>query len=121
MHETELVAQHRRNKPVGTKRRKGAATVPNLLGSDFFTAEPNMKWVTDMICIWTQEGWLYVAILDLFSRLVVGWAMGPRNDEEKVRRAFEMVLAYRSPAGEMLLHFDQGSPYTSTGYLARLA
>ena len=60
-------------------------------------------------------------ILDLFSRLVVGWAMGASNDEELVTLALEMALVRRSPPAEMLLHSDQGSTYTSTGYLARLA
>ena len=72
--------------------------------------------------VWTAEGWLYVAVLlDLFSRLVVGWAMDTHNDEQLVRRALEMALVRRSPPREMLLHSDQGSPYTATSYLARLA
>ena len=67
-------------------------------------------------------GWLYVAvILDVFSRLVVGWAMSQHNDEQLVRQALEMALSRRAPPTEMLLHSDQGSPYTSTGYLQRLA
>jgi putative transposase len=60
-------------------------------------------------------------VLDLFSRLVVGWAMSQNNDSELVTLAFEMALVRRSPPTEMLLHSDQGSPYTSTGYLTRLA
>ena len=60
-------------------------------------------------------------ILDLCSRLVVGWAMSQHNDEPLVRQAFEMALAGRCPPREMLLHPDQGSPYTSNGYLHRLA
>jgi transposase InsO family protein len=78
--------------------------------------------VSDTTFVWTAEGWLYVAIiLDLFSRLVVGWAMDEHHDEELVRRALEMALVRRSPPSQMLLHSDQGSPYTSAGYLARLA
>jgi putative transposase len=122
MREMELVAKRRRNKPLGTKRRRGANVSPNLLNRDFSAAEPNAKWVSDTTYVWTQEGWLYVAvILDLFSRLVVGWAMGTYNDEELVTLALEMALLRRSPPSEMLLHSDQGSPYTSTGYLAHLA
>lgn len=122
MREMELVAKPKRNKPVGTRRRANATIAPNRLGRDFTASEPNTKWVSDTTFVWTAEGWLYVAvILDLFSRLVVGWAMGSRNDEELVRLALEMALVRRSPPREMLLHSDQGSPYTSTGYLARLA
>ena len=122
MREMDLAAKRRRNKPVGTKRHKGAPVAPNLLNREFSATAPNTKWVSDTTYVWTAEGWLYVAIiLDLFSRLVVGWAMGESNDEELVRSALEMALANRAPPAEMLLHSDQGSPYTATNYLARLA
>jgi putative transposase len=121
MRAMDLCAKPKRNKPVGTKRRAGASIAPNRLGRDFTASEPNTKWVSDTTYVWTIEGWLYVAvILDLFSRLVVGWAMGQSNDEQLVRLALEMALVRRSPPTEMLLHSDQGSPYTSTGYQARL-
>jgi putative transposase len=121
MREMELCAKPKRNKPMGTKRRTGAPIAPNVLNRDFTASEPNAKWVSDTTYVWTAEGWLYVAaILDLFSRLVVGWAMDQHNDEQLVRRAFEMALLRRSPPTEVLLHSDQGSPYTSTGYLSRL-
>jgi transposase InsO family protein len=122
MREMDLAAKRRRNKPLGTKRRKGASAAPNLLDRDFRAEQPNRKWVSDTTYVWTKEGWLYVAVvLDLFSRLVVGWAMGRHNDEELIRNAFEMALLRRSPPQELLLHSDQGSPYTAAGYLARLA
>lgn len=122
MREMELAAKRRRNKPVGTICRPGAQVAPNLLNREFRADAPNAKWVSDTTYVWTAEGWLYVAvILDLFSRLVVGWAMSQINDEQLVRQALEMALLRRSPPQEMLLHSDQGSPYTSTGYLARLA
>lgn len=122
MREMELVAKRRRTKPVGTVRRAGAQRAPNLLNREFTAAQPNEKWVSDTTYVWTAEGWLYVAIiLDLFSRLVVGWAMSATNDEAVVTLALEMALVRRSPPREMLLHSDQGSTYTSTGYLARLA
>lgn len=122
MREMELVAKRHRKRPMGTLRRKGAPGAPNLLNREFSASAPNAKWVSDTTYVWTAEGWLYLAvILDLFSRLVVGWAMGASNDEELVTLALEMALVRRSPPREMLLHSDQGSPYTSTGYLARLA
>ena len=122
LREMELVAGRPRSRPAGTVRRKGALSAPNLLGREFSAQLPNAKWVSDTTSVWTAEGWLYVAvILDLFSRLVVGWAMGATNDEELVTLALEMALVRRSPPREMLLHSDQGSTYTSTGYLARLA
>nr|WP_220211083.1 IS3 family transposase [Reticulibacter mediterranei] len=122
MREMDLVAKPKRRSPVGTKRRKGVTAAPNLLNRNFQAERPNSKWVSDTTYVWTGEGWLYVAVvLDLFSRLVVGWAMGPHNDEELVRNAFEMALLRRSPPRELLVHSDQGSTYTATGYLTRLA
>ncbi len=62
--------------PVTTKSEEGASVAPNLLQQDFHADQPNQKWTTDTTYIWTQEGWVYLAVvLDLFSRMVVGWAM----------------------------------------------
>jgi putative transposase len=122
MREMALSATPKRNTPVGTKRRRDAVMAPNLLDRDFTANKPNTKCVSDSTSVWTAEGWLYVAVIvDLFSRLVVGWAMGRHNEEELVSLALEMALLRRSPPSEMLLHSEQGSPYTATGYLARLA
>ena len=75
---------------------------------------PNHKWVSDTTYVWTREGWLYVAvILDCFRDGRVGWAMSQHNDEQLVRQALEMAVARRCPPKEMLVHSDQGSPYTS--------
>src|SRR6266700_1657845 len=121
MREMELVAKVVRKNPRGTKRRRGASVAPNLLNRDFRATAPNVKWVSDTTYVWTTEGWLSVAIiLDVFSRLVVGWAMGATNDEDLVRRALEMALVRRAPPPELLLHSDQGRPYTATGILPRL-
>ena len=95
---------------------------PNLLDRNFTASAPNTKWVSDTTFVWTSEGWLYVAVvLDLFSRLVVGWAMGEHNDEALVSRALHMALLRRDPPMHMLVHSDQGSPYTSQGYQGILA
>jgi putative transposase len=121
MREMELAAKRRRHKPVGTIRSRGAPVVANLLNREFKAQAPNSKWGSDTTYVWTTEGWLYVAvILDLFSRLVVGWAMSQHNDEPLVRQALEMAASRREPPTEMLVHSDQGSPYISTGSLHRL-
>jgi transposase InsO family protein len=121
MREMNLTARRKRNKPIGTRRKAGVRPAPNLLNREFTAELPNQKWVSDTTYVWTAEGWLYVAvILDLFSRLVVGWAMGPYNDEALVRTALEMALLHRQPPRELLVHSDQGSPSTATSYLSRL-
>lgn len=106
---------------LGTKQRAGVAPAPNVLGREFTASAPNTKWVSDTTFVWTSEGWLYLAVvLNLFSRLVVGWARGEHNDEALVSLALDMALARRDPPAQMLLHSDQGSPHTSSGYQRKL-
>jgi transposase InsO family protein len=91
----ELAAKRRRHKPMGTLRRPGAPVVPNLLGREFEAQAPTSKWVSDTTHVWTMEGWLYVAVmLEVFSRLLVGWAMSQHNDEQLVRHALEMARVW---------------------------
>ena len=75
--------------------RGRSPTCSNLLNQEFTAELPNQKWVSDTTFVWTAEGWLYIAvILDLFSRLMVGWAMGPHNDEALVHTASERPCFY---------------------------
>jgi putative transposase len=122
MREMALAAKRKRGQPEGPNRHNGSPGAPTLLNRSVTATEPNANWVSETTSVWPAEGWLSVAvILDLFSRLVVGWAMDSHKTEELVRRAFEMARVRRAPPTEMLLHSDQGSPSTSTGDLARLA
>src|SRR5260370_36010124 len=107
-------------KPQTTKRDQRARFAPNLLNRDFTSLAPNTKWVTDCTMIPTTEGWLYLAVvLDLYSRRVVGWAMGATENEELVTLALCMALARRHPQSDcfpLLHHSDRGGEYTSLGY-----
>lgn len=90
----------------------------NLLDQDFNAAWPNQKWVVDITYIATKEGWLYLAvILDLFSRVIVGWSMQNRMTTFLVMEAWKMACAGRRPPVELLHHSDLGSQYTSKAYL----
>ncbi len=121
MRELELVAKRPRHRTVTTKSEEGAAIAPNLLQQDFHAEQPNQKWTTDTTYIWTQEGWLYLAVvLDLFSRMVVGWSMTATQDATLVVNALEMALTRRRPQAGLLHHSDRGSTYTSESYLALL-
>jgi putative transposase len=94
----------------------------NVVARQFTTAAPNATWVTDITYIWTGEGWLYLAvILDLFSRLVVGWALSARITQDLALEALGMALARRRPPQGLVHHSDRGSQYASAAYQARLA
>lgn len=89
----------------------------NLLNREFDVKEVNRAWVGDIKQIWTAEGWLYLAaVLDLFSRRVVGWAMSPRMESDLVVQALVMAKARRKTTGDLLFHSDRGSQYTSKDY-----
>lgn len=107
--------------PRTTRQRPGARIAPNLLNQDFRAAQPNQKWVGDVTYIDTAEGWLYLAtILDLYSRWVVGWAMGEKNDANLVEKAWRMAVTNRRPPRQILHHSDRGCQYTSLSYLKLL-
>jgi len=95
---------------------------PNVVARNFSAREPNRVWVTDVTAIWTLEGWLFLAaILDLYSRRVVGWATSATNDTALALSALRAALKARRPAPGLLHHSDRGSPYASAEYRAVLA
>lgn len=90
---------------------------PNLLAARSPATAPNQIWVADITYIQTKEGWLYLAaILDLYSRKIVGWAMSQRIDTTLVLQALAMALLHRRPPANLLLHSDRGVQYASTEY-----
>lgn len=94
----------------------------NILKRNFEAAAPNRTWVTDITYIWTQEGWLYLAvILDLYSRRVVGWAMSERITRRLALDALSMALSRRQPPRGLIHHSDRGSQYASRDYRRTLA
>ena len=94
----------------------------NLLERNFTTDAPNQVWVTDITYLQTSEGWLYLsAIIDLFSRRVIGWAMEDNLRTEGPLKALHMALANRSPADGLIHHSDRGSQYASHVYRAVLS
>ena len=96
-------------------------TAPNLMQRDFRAEGQNQKWVADITYILTGEGLLYLAaVLDLYSRRIVGWAMSDRMTEELTLSALRMALKQRQPAAGVMHHSDQGSQYTSDAYQALL-
>lgn len=113
-----VARRKRRYVPRTTQRQAGLIPAPNRLNQDFFASAPNEKWVVDFTFIETAQGWLFLAVvLDLFSRRVIGWAMGTKMDAKLVETALQMALLERRPAPGLLHHSDQGSQYTSSTYL----
>jgi len=89
----------------------------NLLDRKFSVCAPNKVWVTDITYLWTLEGWLYVAaVMDLFSRRVVGWAMADHLRGSLVQDALKMALGRRQPTSGLLHHSDRGIQYASHDY-----
>ena len=107
--------------PTTTRQRPGARVAPNRLNQAFQATRPNQKWVGDITYIDTAEGWLYLAaLLDLYSRRIVGWAFGTALNAHLVERAWQMAVDNRQPPTHLLHHSDRGTQYTSDAYLKRL-
>lgn len=103
-----------------TKRKFKATTnsvhrlpgLPNLIARDFAPALPNQVWTTDITCLATDEGWLYLTVmLDLFSRQIVGWSIQPRMTQQLVVEALRMAWFRRRPPAGLIMHSDRGSHY----------
>lgn len=90
---------------------------PNLLQQNFSASKPNEKWVSDITYVWTEEGWLYLAVvMDLYSRMVVGWAMHERMTSQLVIDALQMAIWRRKRPQGVIIHSDRGSQYCSHDY-----
>ena len=104
-----------------TKRNKKHPVAPNLLKRDFTADQPDHKWLSDITYIPTREGWLYLAaILDLYTRRIVGWAMSERMTAALTIDALKMAICQRRPGAGFIHHSDQGSQYTDGTYQALL-
>lgn len=91
--------------------------VRNHLARDFAAVEPNRKWVTDITFVRTAEHWLYLCVvIDLYSRLVVGWSMSATQDRQLVLQAVLMALWQRDDKTRVILHSDRGCQFTSDEY-----
>jgi transposase InsO family protein len=125
MHQAGIHSRRRPKRRIPTTdSRHNRPVAPNLLRRDFSAYAPNEKWLGDMLGIWTDEGWLYLAaLLDTYSRMVVGWAMSVYRDEALVTDALQMALARRElpEDTDLIQHTDRGSQYTADDYLALLS
>jgi transposase InsO family protein len=105
--------RHRRT----TVRNPKHPVARNKLARDFGATRPNERWVTDITYVWTDEGWAYLAaIIDLYSRSVVGWATDSTLSTSLPMTALGAAISRRRPGSGLMHHSDQGSQYTSTEY-----
>jgi transposase InsO family protein len=122
MRQHGLAGRRRRRFRATTDSRHTLPVAPNVLDRQFAQPAPDRAWVTDITYIATGEGWLYLAvILDLCSRLVVGWAVSERIGRELTLEALDMALVRRRPLPGLVHHSDRGSQYASGDYQALLA
>ncbi len=106
--------KRRKKYKVTTNSNHKQPVFDNVLTRDFATQQPDQAYVSDITYIWTQEGWLYLAVvIDLFSRKVVGWSMSSSMTAQLVCDALTMALWQRKPKAGLLHHSDRGSQYAS--------
>jgi len=113
-------AQKRRFK-VTTDSQHDYPVAPNLLNRQFNVQQPNTYWVSDITYIWTMEGWLYLSVvIDLFSRMIVGWAMESHMRAELVIDSLKMAVTHRSPSDGLIFHSDRGTQYACDDFRTAL-
>ncbi len=121
MRENGIRARHKRRYKATTDSKHNLPVAPNLLDRNFQPSAPNQAWSADLTYIWTDEGWLYLAVvLDLFNREVVGWSIKPRMTADIVVDALTMAWFRRKPAPGLIHHSDRGSQYASHAFQTRL-
>jgi transposase InsO family protein len=116
MRENGIRARHKRRYKITTDSKHGLPVAENTLARKFMPTAPNQVWTSDITYLWTDEGWLYLAIvLDLFNREVVGWSLKPRMTADIVTDALTMAWFRRKPAAGVLHHSDRGSQLRQPG------
>jgi putative transposase len=116
-----VFARHKRRYRVTTDSRHGLAVAPNVLERHFTPSAPNQVWSSDITYLWTDEGWLYLAVvLDLFNREVVGWSLKPCISADITTDALTMAWFRRKPQPGLLHHSDRGSQHASTALQNKL-
>lgn len=115
----DVKAKQKKKFKVTTNSKHNLPVSPNLLNREFNVSEPNRVYVGDITYIWTQEGWLYLAVvIDLFSRQIVGWSINQRMTRNLVKEALTSAYWRRKPQPGAIFHSDRGSQYCSKEFQA---
>jgi len=116
-----LKAKAKKKFKVTTDSKHSLPIAPNVLNREFIASVPNQKWVGDISYLWTDEGWMYLAVvIDLYSRAVIGWSIQPTMTKQLICDALMMALWRRGFPRNVLFHSDRGSQYCSYEYQAML-
>ena len=115
MRDNNIKAKTKRRFRITTIQNSKAAASENILKQNFTASSENKIWTGDITYLWTKEGWLYLAVvMDIYSRKIIGWALGSSLSAELVLRALMMALLHRNPPEGIIFHSDRGSQYTSS-------
>jgi transposase InsO family protein len=117
MQEAGVQVRYRKKYKITTNSNHKQPVFDNVLDRQFNVAQPDQVYVGDITYLWTQEGWLYLAVvIDLYSRKVVGWSIGSRMKAQLVCDALAMAVWQRKPKAGLVVHTDRGSQYASVAY-----
>ena len=117
MKDAGVAVKHRKKYKVTTNSNHKQPVFDNVLNRAFEVNKADQVYAGDITYLWTQEGWLYLAVvIDLYSRKVVGWSMSPRMKSSLVCDALKMAVWQRKPKPGLVVHSDRGSQYASKDY-----
>lgn len=117
MNEAGVFVRYRKKYKVTTNSKHKQPVFENKLNRQFTMDRPNQAYASDITYVWTQEGWLYLAVvIDLFSRKIVGWSMSSRMKADLACDALKMALWQRRPKSSVIVHSDRGVQYASKAY-----
>lgn len=117
MKESQIFVRYRKKYKVTTNSQHNYRLYENVLNRNFDVNQANTAYVSDITYIWTQEGWLYLAVvMDLFSRKIVGWSMSSRMKASLVCDALNTAIWQRKPLPGLIVHSDRGAQYASREY-----
>jgi putative transposase len=117
MKRMNLQVKAKRRYKVTTDSKHALRVAENVLNREFLPQAPNQAWATDITFVWSQQGWVYLAVvIDLYSRRVIGWSIDRRMKKALVIRALMMAINLRNPPPGLIHHSDRGSQYASHAY-----
>ncbi len=117
MKRLNLKVRQKRTYKMTTDSKHNLPVAENVLNREFSPSAANQAWASDITLVWTQQGWIYLAVvIDLYSRRVVGWSIDRRMKKALVIRALMMAVNLRKPPPGLVHHSDRGSQYASHDY-----